>query len=128
MPETPDPVAAAATLLEGAGSVTVLTGAHSHGQGHETSFAQVVAEKLNVSIENVEVVHGDTDKIPFGVGTFGSRSISLAGGALSLGLDKVVAEGKRIAAHVLEASADEIDFIVDAIDGALDELEAELGI
>ena len=92
-------------------SVTVLTGAHSHGQGHETSFAQVVAEKLNVSIENVEVVHGDTGKIPFGVGTFGSRSISLAGGALSIGLDKVVAKGKRIAAHVLEASADEIDFI-----------------
>ena len=92
-------------------TVTVLTGAHSHGQGHETSFAQVVAEKLDVPLDKIDVVHGDTAKIPYGVGTFASRSISLAGGALALGVDKIVAKGKKIAAHVLESTPDEIDFI-----------------
>ena len=93
------------------GTVTVLTGAHSHGQGHETSFAQVVADKLNLSIDEVEIVHGDTARIPYGTGTFGSRSISLGGGALSLSVDKVIAKGKKIAAHVLDATADEMEFI-----------------
>lgn len=93
------------------GTVTVLTGAHSHGQGHETSFAQIVAEELAMDINDIEIVHGDTAKIPYGVGTFASRSISLAGSALSIGIGKVVAKGKLIAAHVLEADKDQIDFI-----------------
>ncbi len=93
------------------GSVTVLTGAHSHGQGHETSFAQIVAHELAMDINDVEIVHGDTAKIPYGVGTFASRSISLAGGALSIGLKKVIAKGKIIAAHVLDADIDGLDFI-----------------
>jgi aerobic carbon-monoxide dehydrogenase large subunit len=93
------------------GTVTVLTGAHSHGQGHETSFAQIVAEELAMGIDDIEIVHGDTARIPYGVGTFASRSMSLAGSALSIGVGKVVAKGKIIAAHVLDADAEDIDFI-----------------
>jgi len=64
------------------GSVTVFTGSHSHGQGHETTFAQLVADRLGIPIENVEVSHGDTNKIPFGMGTYGSRSLAVGGSAL----------------------------------------------
>ncbi len=93
------------------GTVTVLTGAHSHGQGHETSFAQIVAEELAMDINDIEIVHGDTARIPYGVGTFASRSMSLAGSALSIGVGKVVAKGKIIAAHVLETDPENIEFI-----------------
>ena len=92
-------------------TVTVLTGAHNHGQGHETSFAQVVAEKLHVPIEDVDLVYGDTGRIPYGVGTYASRSMVTGGSAIVMGVDKVIAKGKLIAAHVLEADADEIDYI-----------------
>ncbi len=92
------------------GSVTVLTGAHAHGQGHETTFAQLVAEKLGVAFENVEVVHGDTGRIPFGMGTYGSRSLAVGGSALVKAMDKVIAKGKKIAAHLLEASENDIEF------------------
>jgi aerobic carbon-monoxide dehydrogenase large subunit len=92
------------------GSVTVFTGSHSHGQGHETTFAQVVASKLGIPFENIDVVHGDTAKIPFGMGTYGSRSISVGGAAISKALDKVIAKGKKIAAHLLEASDADIEF------------------
>jgi aerobic carbon-monoxide dehydrogenase large subunit len=92
------------------GSVTVFTGSHSHGQGHETTFAQVVADRLGVSIDNVEVIHGDTGRIPFGMGTYGSRSISVGGSAIMKALDKVEAKAKKIAAHLLEASAEDIEF------------------
>jgi carbon-monoxide dehydrogenase large subunit len=92
------------------GSVTVFTGTHSHGQGHETTFAQLVAEKLGVSTDNVEVVHGDTDRIQFGMGTYGSRSAAVGGSALIKALDKVIDKGKKIAAHLLEASAGDIEF------------------
>ena len=92
------------------GSVTVLTGTHSHGQGHETSFAQVVASKLGVDISQVDIVHGDTNKVPFGMGTYGSRSIAVGGSALVKALDKVIEKGRKIAAHLLEASADDIVF------------------
>jgi len=92
------------------GSVTVYTGTHSHGQGHETTFAQVVAERLGVPIANVNVVHGDTDKIQFGMGTYGSRSLAVGGSALSKALDKVEAKAKKIAAHLMEASADDVEF------------------
>jgi carbon-monoxide dehydrogenase large subunit len=92
------------------GSVTVFTGAHSHGQGHETTFAQLVHEQLGVPLDQIEVVHGDTAKIPFGMGTYGSRSLAVGGSAMVKAMDKVVAKGKKIAAHLLEASAEDIEF------------------
>ncbi len=92
------------------GSVTVLTGSHSHGQGHETTFAQLVTEALGVDIDSVEVVHGDTGKIPFGMGTYGSRSLAVGGMAIMSALEKVKAKSRKIAAHLLEASADDIEF------------------
>jgi len=92
------------------GSVTVFTGSHSHGQGHETTFAQVVAAKLGIPIENVDVVHGDTGRVLFGMGTYGSRSLSVGGTAIVKALDKIVAKGKKIAAHLLEAAETDIEF------------------
>ena len=92
------------------GKVQVLTGTHSHGQGHETTFAQVVAEKLGVAFEDVDVIHGDTSKTPVGMGTYGSRSLAVGGEALAKACDKVVAKGKKIAAHLLEASEADIVF------------------
>ena len=92
------------------GSVQVLTGSHSHGQGHETTFAQIVAQRLGIDFNNVEVVHGDTGEIPFGMGTFGSRSLAVGGTALYKAIDKVEEKGRKIAAHLLEAEADDIEF------------------
>jgi carbon-monoxide dehydrogenase large subunit len=93
------------------GSVTVFTGSHAQGQGHETTFAQVVAGRLGIPIEKVDVVHGDTGRIPFGMGTYGSRSIAVGGTAIVKALDKVIAKGRKIAAHLLQAQEDEVDFI-----------------
>jgi carbon-monoxide dehydrogenase large subunit len=92
------------------GSVTVFTGNHSHGQGHETTFAQLVAEQLGIPIESVEISHGDTAKIPFGMGTYGSRSLAVGGSALVKAMDKIVAKSKKIAAHLLEAAEADIEF------------------
>jgi len=92
------------------GSVTVFTGSHSHGQGHETTFAQVVAARLGIPVENVDIVHGDTGRVPFGMGTYGSRSISVGGAAIMRALDKIESKAKKIAAHLLEASDADIDF------------------
>jgi len=92
------------------GTVTVFTGSHSHGQGHETTFAQVVAGKLGIPVENVEIVHGDTGRVPFGMGTYGSRSLSVGGTAIVKAVDKVIAKGRKIAAHLLEASDTDIVF------------------
>jgi carbon-monoxide dehydrogenase large subunit len=92
------------------GTVTVFTGSHSHGQGHETTFAQVVASKLGMPVENVEIVHGDTGRIPFGMGTYGSRSLAVGGTAIVKAVDKVIAKGKKIAAHLLEAADTDIEF------------------
>ena len=92
------------------GSVTVFTGSHSHGQGHETTFAQVVASRLGISVDAVDIVHGDTGRVPFGMGTYGSRSISVGGAAIMKALDKIEAKAKKIAAHLLEASDTDIDF------------------
>ncbi|MBT3623279.1 MAG: xanthine dehydrogenase family protein molybdopterin-binding subunit [Gammaproteobacteria bacterium] len=92
------------------GSVTVMTGTHSHGQGHETTFAQLVASRFGISVDDVEVVHGDTGKMDFGLGTYGSRSLSVGGSALSVAADKVVEKGRKIAAHLLEGDVDNIDF------------------
>ena len=92
------------------GSVTVFTGSHSHGQGHETSFAQVVADRLGMPIENVDIVHGDTSKVLFGMGTYGSRSIAVGGTAIMKALDKVIAKGRKIAAHLMEAAEADVEY------------------
>jgi carbon-monoxide dehydrogenase large subunit len=92
------------------GKVSVFTGSHSHGQGHDTTFAQVVADKLGISMDDIEIIHGDTEKVPFGMGTYGSRSIAVGGTAIIMSIQKIIEKGKKIAAHLLEASADDIDF------------------
>ena len=92
------------------GSVSVFTGSHSHGQGHETTFAQLVADTLGVDFDKVDIVHGDTDKISFGMGTYGSRSLAVGGSAIMKSLHKVIDKGKKIAAHLLEASEADIEF------------------
>src|SRR5499427_5932496 len=92
------------------GKVTIFTGSHSHGQGHETTFAQVVADRLGIGIDDVDIQHGDTGKILFGMGTYGSRSLAVGGTAIVKAVDKVIAKGKKIAAHLLEASDSDIEF------------------
>ena len=92
------------------GSVTVITGSHSHGQGHETTFAQVVSDQLGIPFENVEVVHGDTGRQDYGLGTYGSRSIAVGGSAIVKATDKIIAKGKKIVAHTFETTDDRIDF------------------
>ncbi len=91
------------------GSVTVYTGSHSHGQGHETVFAQIVADRLGIGMDQVEVVHGDTANVAFGMGTYGSRSLAVGGSAISKALDKIIAKGQKIAAHLLEASVSDVE-------------------
>src|SRR3989475_10520426 len=93
-----------------AGAVTVYTGSHSHGQGHETTFSQLVADELGIPMEQIEIVHGDTGAIPFGMGTYGSRSASVGGTALLMSLNKIKEQGKKIAAHLLEASPGDIEY------------------
>ena len=90
------------------GTIEVLTGSHSHGQGHETTFAQVVADRLGVPIDQISIVHGDTDKVQFGMGTYGSRSAAVGLSAIVKALEKVEAKAKKIAAHQLEASEKDI--------------------
>ncbi|RIA55238.1 xanthine dehydrogenase family protein molybdopterin-binding subunit [Dichotomicrobium thermohalophilum] len=101
---------AATVRVNPTGSVSVFTGSHSHGQGHETTFTQVVADRLGVPADNVEIVHGDTDRVPFGMGTYGSRSLAVGGTAVVNALNKVIEKGKKIAAHLLEASEGDIEF------------------
>ncbi len=92
------------------GKVTVFTGSHSHGQGHETTFAQVVADKLGIPLDDITIEHGDTGKVLFGMGTYGSRSLAVGGTAIVKALDKVIAKGKKIAAHLMEASDADVVF------------------
>ncbi len=92
------------------GTVEVLTGSHSHGQGHETTFAQLVSSRLGISIDNVSIVHGDTDKVQMGMGTYGSRSGAVGMSAIVKALDKIEAKAKKVAAYVLEASDKDIEF------------------
>src|SRR5579859_1374016 len=101
---------AAEVRVHPTGSVTLFTGTHSHGQGHETTMAQLVASGLGVPVDQVEVVHGDTSKIPFGMGTYGSRSLAVGGSAVMKAIDKVVAKGRKIAAHLLEAAEADVEF------------------
>jgi carbon-monoxide dehydrogenase large subunit len=97
------------------GTIEVLTGSHSHGQGHETTFAQLVTQRLGVPLDSVSIVHGDTDKVQMGMGTYGSRSGAVGMSAISKALDKVEAKARKIAAHLMEA--DEGDIVIE--DGAL---------
>jgi carbon-monoxide dehydrogenase large subunit len=92
------------------GNVQILTGSHSHGQSHETTFAQIVSDKLGVPLENIEVIHGDTATTPFGMGTYGSRSLAVGGSAIMKAADKIIAKGKKIAAHLMEASVADVVF------------------
>ena len=92
------------------GNVSVFTGAHSHGQGHDTTFAQIVSEKLGVPIENIDIMHGDTDKGPFGMGTYGSRSLAVGGTAIVKACDKIIEKGRKVAAKMLEAKPEEVEF------------------
>jgi carbon-monoxide dehydrogenase large subunit len=101
---------AATVRVNPTGNVSVFTGSHSHGQGHETTFAQVVAEMLGCDEANVDIVHGDTAKIPFGMGTYGSRSLAVGGSAIVKSVEKIIAKGKTIAAHLMEAADTDVTF------------------
>ena len=92
------------------GNVSVFTGAHSHGQGHETTFAQIVGDRLGVAMENIDIIHGDTDKGPFGMGTYGSRSLVVGGTAIAKACDKIVEKAKKVAAHMLEGKPEDVEF------------------
>ncbi len=92
------------------GTVEVLTGSHSHGQGHETTFAQLVSGRLGIPMENISIVHGDTDKVQMGWGTYGSRSGAVGMSAIFKALDKIEAKAKKVAGHVLEAAEGDIEF------------------
>lgn len=92
------------------GKVSVYTGSHSHGQGHETTFAQVVADRLGINMEDVEIIHGDSESVAFGMGTYGSRSLAVGGSAIVKSVDKILEKGKKIAAHKLEANEADLDF------------------
>ncbi|MBM3616023.1 MAG: xanthine dehydrogenase family protein molybdopterin-binding subunit [Alphaproteobacteria bacterium] len=101
---------AATVRVNATGNISVMVGAHSHGQGHETVFAQIVADKLGIPESSVAIVHGDTSKIPFGMGSYGSRSLAVCGVAMTKAVDKIIAKGKKIAAHMLEAPEGDITF------------------
>ncbi len=92
------------------GNLQILTGSHSHGQSHETTFAQIVSDKLGIPLDQIEVVHGDTAQVPFGMGSYGSRSLAVGGSAIMKAADKIIAKGKKIAAHLMEAAEADIVF------------------
>ncbi|MBR0961924.1 xanthine dehydrogenase family protein molybdopterin-binding subunit [Bradyrhizobium japonicum] len=93
------------------GTIEILTGSHSHGQGHETTFCQLVADRLGIPISQVSIVHGDTDKVQFGMGTYGSRSAAVGLTAILKAMEKMESKAKKIAAHALEAS--EADIVIE---------------
>ncbi len=99
----------ATVRVNATGGLVVMTGSHSHGQGHETAFPQVIAEMIGIDESMIEVVHGDTANTPMGMGTYGSRSIAVGGSAMVRATEKIIAKAKKIAAHLLEASADDIE-------------------
>jgi carbon-monoxide dehydrogenase large subunit len=92
------------------GSLTAYLGTHNHGQGHATTYAQILSAQLGVPLDRIAIVEGDTAAVPVGTGTFGSRSIAVGGSALHVAGAKIIAKGKRIAAHLLEAAAGDIEF------------------
>jgi aerobic carbon-monoxide dehydrogenase large subunit len=92
------------------GTVVAMLGTHDHGQGHPTTMAQILASKLGIPLGHIRIVEGDTERVPFGTGTFGSRSIAVGGSALDRAAAKIIAKGRQIAAHLLEAAPDDVGF------------------
>ncbi|MQG01422.1 MAG: xanthine dehydrogenase family protein molybdopterin-binding subunit [SAR202 cluster bacterium] len=92
------------------GKVSVFTGSSSSGQGHETAFAQLVSSELGIPVEDIDVIHGDTSQIQMGTGSFGSRSAAVGGGAIHMSAQKIKEKAKKLAAHILEASEEDIEF------------------
>lgn len=101
---------AATVRVNATGTLSVMVGAHSHGQGHETVFPQVVADMLGIDASTIDIVHGDTSKIPFGMGTYGSRSLAVCGSAVVRATEKIIAKAKKIAAHMLESAEGDVEF------------------
>ncbi|MEZ5674466.1 xanthine dehydrogenase, molybdenum binding subunit apoprotein [Thalassovita litoralis] len=99
----------ATVRVNATGSISVFTGSHSHGQGHETTFAQVVSEMIGIDVSLIDIVHGDTSKTPMGMGTYGSRSIAVGGSAMVRATEKIINKAKKIASHLLEASEADIE-------------------
>ncbi len=99
----------ATVRVNATGGLVVMTGSHSHGQGHETSFAQVVAEMIGIDESMVEIVHGDTARVPMGMGTYGSRSLAVGGSAMVRATEKIIAKARKIASHLLEASETDVE-------------------
>ena len=99
----------ATVRVNATGSITVFTGSHSHGQGHETTFAQVISEMIGIDASQVEIVHGDTSNTPMGMGTYGSRSLAVGGSAMVKATNKIINKAKKIAAHLMEASEADIE-------------------
>jgi carbon-monoxide dehydrogenase large subunit len=99
----------ATVRVNATGSISIFTGSHSHGQGHETTFAQVVAEMIGIDASQVDIVHGDTSNTPMGMGTYGSRSLAVGGSALVKATNKIINKAKKIAAHLLEAAEADIE-------------------
>ena len=100
----------ATVRVNATGNISVMVGAHSHGQGHETVFPQIVADMLGMSADDIDIVHGDTSKIPFGMGTYGSRSMAVCGSAVVRATEKIIAKASKIAAHMMEASEGDVVF------------------
>jgi carbon-monoxide dehydrogenase large subunit len=96
--------------IEPTGMVSVLTGVSPHGQSNETTFAQIVADELGVPIDTIEVIHGDTDVVSYGIGTFGSRSLAVGGAALLMSVNKVKDKAKQLAAHMLDAQPEDMTY------------------
>ena len=99
----------ATVRVNATGGLVVMTGSHSHGQGHETAFPQVIAEMIGIDESMIEIVHGDTANTPMGMGTYGSRSIAVGGSAMVRATEKIIAKAKKIASHLLEASESDIE-------------------
>ncbi|MGY9048765.1 carbon-monoxide dehydrogenase [Puniceibacterium antarcticum] len=99
----------ATVRVNATGSISVMTGSHSHGQGHETAFPQVVAEMLGIDASMIDIVHGDTARGPMGMGTYGSRSLAVGGSAMVRATEKIINKAKKIAAHLMEASEGDIE-------------------
>ena len=100
---------AATVRVNATGGLVVMTGSHSHGQGHETAFPQVIAEMIGIPEDMIEIVHGDTANTPMGMGTYGSRSLAVGGSAMVRATEKIIAKAKKIASHLLEASEGDIE-------------------
>lgn len=100
----------AKVLVHPTGAVTVYSGSSAHGQGHQTTFSQIVADRLSIDPDQVDVIQGDTEKVQFGMGTYGSRSAAVGGSAIATAVDKVIAKAKQVAAHLLEAAEEDVEF------------------